>query len=91
MKAAEEGRIEIMKMLLDHKADMEASNRKGRTALSFAAAPSMKRATPVGTLRMLLGRGADRTRTDDSGMTPRAHAEKELREDAIGIFQEYDL
>ena len=43
-------------------ADVEGSNRKGRTALSFAAAPSMdgstRRNTPVTALQLLLQSGA---------------------------------
>lgn len=40
MKASEEGAVEVMRMLLAKNVDYEASNKKGRTALSFAAAPS---------------------------------------------------
>ena len=42
MKAAEEGHTEITRLIIDKGVDMEVTNRKGRTALSFAAAPSME-------------------------------------------------
>jgi len=90
LKASEEGSADIARMLLDKKADMEATNKKGRTALSFAAAPSMNgtkpRATAVEVLRLLLSSGAHAAKQDDRGMTARARAEKEKREDAIAVF-----
>ena len=90
MKAAEEGLVDIARLLLENKADMEATNKKGRTALSFAAAPSMNgtkpRATAVEVLRLLLTSGADAAKQDDRGMTARARAEKEKREDALAVF-----
>ena len=42
MKAAEEGHTEITRLIIDKGVDMEVTNRKGRAALSFAAAPSME-------------------------------------------------
>ena len=90
MKASEEGSVDIARLLLEKNADMEATNKKGRTALSFAAAPSMNgtkpRATAVEVLRLLLTSGADAAKQDDRGMTARARAEKEKREDAIAVF-----
>lgn len=94
MKAAEEGHAEIAKLLLDKGADMEVTNRKGRGALSFAAAPSMngkvKRPTPTETLKLLLERGADTSRKDDDGMTAKQRAMKEKRDDAVAIFEEFE-
>ena len=93
MKAAEEGAVEAMRMLLDKKADIEASNRKGRTALSFAAAPSndgtTRRPTPVSCLRLLLERGADAKRKDARGMSPKDYAMKDKRDDAIAVLEEF--
>ena len=72
MKAAEEGALECLRLLLDNKANIEAANRKGRTALSFAAAPSMRnddrtpRPTPIQCLRLLLERGAARAANTES-------------------------
>lgn len=90
LKAAEEGHTEIIKCLLEKKADLEVSNKKGRTALSFAAAPSMKRPTPTAALRLLLERGADPGHKDDMGVTPKARAAKEKRDDAVAIFIEFE-
>ena len=42
MKAAEGDAVEVMQALLEKKANIEASNKKGRTSLSFSAAPSNK-------------------------------------------------
>lgn len=93
MKAAEENCIEVMRMLLEKKVDIEVSNRKGRTALSFAAAPSdnlkTPRATAVGTLRLLLESGADAKRKDERGLTPKDYATKDNRDDALAIFEEF--
>jgi hypothetical protein len=93
MKAAEEGAVEAMRMLLDKKADIEASNRKGRTALSFAASPSndgtTRRPTPVSCLRLLLERGADAKRKDERGISPKDYAMKDKRDDAIAILEEF--
>lgn len=90
MKAAEEGYEAIVKMLVDSRVNLEEKNKKGRTALSFAAAPSMKRATPTETLRYLLTAGASQDATDDQGRTARDHATQENRSDAIAVFDEYD-
>jgi hypothetical protein len=93
MKAAEEGHVDILEMLLAKKVNIEACNRKSRTALSFAAAPSMKgktpRATPVEALRLLLQNGADARRKDDRGLDPKDYATREKREDALGVLAEF--
>ena len=90
MKAAEEGHADIIRLLLDKHADVEACNSKGRGALSFAAAPSMKRPTPVNALRLLLQRGADMSRVDSLGMTAKARARKEKRDEAVAVFEEFE-
>jgi len=96
MKAAEEGAVEVIRMLLAKKVDLEAHNKKGRTALSFAAAPSfnsqtkIERDTPVMALRLLLERGADPKHKDDRGNTAKDMAAKgKGREDALSIFEEF--
>ena len=94
MKASEEGFVEIMEMLIERKVDVEAVNRNGRTALSFAAAPSMRlserRDTPIDALRLLLLNGADPTRkcTTRRKWTPKQYAEKEKRHDAVTVLTE---
>ena len=93
MKAAEEGRTMIALQLLAHRADLEAINNKGRTALSFAAAPSGDRPTPRETLAFLMAWGADdtHTHTNDKFLTPLHEARKENREEAIKIFEYFDM
>ena len=94
MKAAEEGALECVRLLLDNKANIEAANRKGRTALSFAAAPSMRnddrtpRPTPIQCLRLLLERGAEPRRKDEQGKTAKDRAVMAKRDDAIAVFEE---
>ena len=95
MKAAQEGHLAIMHLLLYNSANLEATNRKGRTALSFAAAPSMnnteKRSTPVEAIRLLLEFNADPNHKDNEGRTPEQKAAKENRQDAIQIFNDWRL
>ena len=78
MKAAEEGHVEIMESLLDRGADIEAVNKKGRTALSFAACSLQKRETSVKALRL---------HRDRWGMTvhDRAVSGKRKRRSSSGI------
>lgn len=90
MKAAEEGHIEILQKLLEKDVDLEVVNKKGRSALSFAAAPSMKRPTATATLRLLLEYGADTTRKDAFGRTAKDHARSEKRDEAVAIFEEFE-
>lgn len=96
MKASEEGAVEVIRMLLAKKVDVEAHNKKGRTALSFAAAPSFnsqtktERDTPVQALRLLLQSGADPKHKDERGHTAKEMASKAKgREDAVSIFEEF--
>ena len=88
MKASEENEVQISKCLLSNRADIEATNRKGRTALSFATDPSMGRDTATDTLRLLLEKGADGYKKDEQGETPRSRANKKRRKDALRIFEE---
>ena len=89
MKAAEEGHTEIIRELLKQRANLEVTNKKGRGALSFAAAPSMKRPTKLDALRLLLEAGADRTRTDDEGNTAKKRAMMEKRDDVVAVFAKF--
>ena len=93
MKSAEEGAVEIMCMLLAKSVDLEARNKKGRTALSFAAAPSNNgsevRPTPVATLRLLLESGAKTQCKDVMGRTAKDRAVHEKRDDAVAILEEF--
>ena len=92
MKASEEDNEEIMRMLLDMKVDVEAANKKGRTALSFAAAPSNDGSTPrptaVAAIRLLLQSGAV-DKKDMTGVTAKDKAAREKRKDAVTVFEEF--
>lgn len=90
MKAAEDDHVDIINMLIDRGADLEIANRKGRTALSFAAAPSMGRKTPLAALRLLLSRGADLRAEDDGGMVPKERAQREKRLDAVQVIEMFE-
>ena len=61
----------------------------GKTALSFAACPSMRRNTACDTLQMLLESNADPSMTDNNGLTPKAHAIREKRLDALKILEQF--
>ena len=95
MKAAEEDYVQIVALLLGTKAtDIEATNNKGRTALSFAAAPSKKgyerRDSACQALRLLLAHGASCNHRDVSERTARERAVEEKRQDAINIIDSYN-
>ena len=63
MKAAEEDHTNVAMLLPNANADITTENKKGRTALSFAAAPSKdgtkRREAACATLCLLLERGVD--------------------------------
>ena len=94
MKASEEGLVEIMRHLLKKSVDVEAKNKKGRSALSFAAAPSMNGSTARPTrpqaIRLLLEHGVDPTKKDERGKTAKERAAAEKRTDAVLVFEEFE-
>ena len=89
MQAAEENETAIMRFLLQHKADIDVVNSEGRTALSFAVGPSMKRKTACDTMKLLLEHKADLRSKDKLGLTVKARAVRENRQDALVILNEY--
>ena len=95
MKAAEEDSVDCLRLLIEKKANLEATNRRGRTALSFAAAPSANnsdgndRPTALEALRILLEHGAVVSHTDDTGKTAKERAKAAERDDAIAILEEF--
>jgi len=95
MKASEEGNEEVIRMLLNKKVDIEVTNRKGRTALSFAAAPSndgsTRRPTAVAAMRLLLQSGANAHKADEKGATAKSRANDEKRDDALAVFDEFGV
>ena len=95
MIASQDGFVDIMRMLINKRADLEAANKNGRTALSFAAAPSMRggwvrRDTPLEALRLLLTCRADPKRECDfRGKTAAQYAGDFKRHDALQVFKEH--
>ena len=69
MMAPEEGFTEAMVILIDAGVDLEVVNRKGRNAVSFAAAPSIKREHDLHTVRILVEKGVDMNRKDNNRNT----------------------
>lgn len=90
MKAAEEGHYEIANMLLKKGADIEASNKKSRSVLSFASAPSMKRPFHSQMVRLLVERGAKLFKRDEKGLTPKERVQKENRDDSVELLEELE-
>jgi uncharacterized protein len=64
MVASERGRADIIKSLLDHKADPNAAGRDGTTALMLAAENNQPEI-----VKLLVGRGADPNKQDNNGWT----------------------
>ena len=89
MKAAEEGFVEAMVLLLEANVNIEAVNRKGRSALSFAAAPSMNRKHNLDAVRLLLEKGADAERKDDNKQTAKDRANAEGRKDVAALIESF--
>ena len=73
MVAAEVNNFSSCLLLLENRADVSATNRKGRCALSFAAAPSRdeskqeERVSAIEVLKLLLRLGANPVRVDVRG------------------------
>ena len=91
MKAAEENHTIIALQLLAHGADLEAVNNTGRTALSFAAAPSGDRPVARETLAFLMAWGANDGHRNHKSRTALEQARKENRTEAIGIFKYFQM
>jgi uncharacterized protein len=64
MAAAERARPDIVKLLLDHKADPNVAGRDAGTALMLAAENNQPEI-----VKLLIGRGADPNRQDNNGWT----------------------
>jgi hypothetical protein len=90
MKAAEEDYVGILKVLWECNADLEVTNKNGRSALSFAASPSWERPTSLAALRFLLQAGADIWRRDIFGQTALERCRREKRTEAILILEEFE-
>ena len=89
MKAAEEGHCEILKVLLEAKARVDATNSKGRSALSFAAAPSMGRQACILALELMLNANADLKHEDVRGETARARAVRDGFHESVATIDRF--
>lgn len=92
MKAAEEGHVVILQALIEIRANLEEANHKGRTALSFAAAPSKPRASHPDAVHALLYAGADRSVKDKTGRTAQERVASEQPENhvaTLAVFEEF--
>ena len=87
MKAAEVGWPDAMGLLLNAKAEIDRVNHKGRSALSFAAAPSMNQPHCVRGVQLLLQRKANSLQRDVRGLTPLDHARREGRSEIVLLLQ----
>lgn len=84
MAAAEAGRLEAAKLLLDRGADINARNLNGQTALmhaSFNGYPEM--------VQLLLEKGADVNATAESGATAWDHASSVGQVRIVEILEAY--
>ena len=90
MKAAEEGYLEIMEVLLDSGCEIDAVNSTGRTALSFAASPSGMRVEQPEAVELLLCSAANTTLVDSRGWTAKDWAVHENIYSAIAVFDNHD-
>ena len=88
VKAAEEGHVDITMALLDIGVNKEAANRNGRTALSFAAAPSKSRPANIAGRRLLLQQGCDASHRDAGYLAAEDRAAMENLWDALSVFEE---
>ena len=92
MKAAEEGHVGMLQAILMRGARLEEGNRKWRTALSFAAAPSQPRPSHPNAVCVLLEAGADSQVGDRTGRTPRQHLLTEQPEkyaETLAVLDEF--
>jgi ankyrin repeat protein len=81
MVASERGRPDIIKLLLDHKADPNVTGRDGTSALMLAAENNQPEI-----VKMLIARGADPNRQDNSGWTAVLKAAYQGNAQCIGIL-----
>jgi len=79
-RAASENRVDLMRLLISHGADLEARDKRGQTPL-FAAVESAR----ADAARLLLASGADVNATDSNGLTPLDMAFKSSSIDRIRV------
>lgn len=86
MKAALGGQPGTMRLLIDARADVNAANEKGTTALILSAYTS---AEPqfVECIKLLLGAGADKAQQDTFGQTALDYANDDEHAEAIELLK----
>ena len=81
MVATREGRLDIARALLDHGADVRASDRDGDTALGLAAAQNQSPSVAI-----LLEKGAQVNAKDRAGVTPLMRAASHGSREAMQVL-----
>jgi ankyrin repeat protein len=81
MWAAQNGHIEVMHLLLDRGAEIDASAQDGETALMLAAGDGRAEA-----VLLLLARGAQMDKKDKEGRTAADHAREHDREETLRLL-----
>jgi ankyrin repeat protein len=75
--ASKNNHLEVVRMLLEHNAEIHVQNNAGEVALHLAACHYLHVHLPhfqIDILRLLLDRGADVNATDNEGSTPLHHS-----------------
>ena len=94
MGAAELGHGRVVSLLLKHKANVNAANKKGRSALSFAAPPSTdgatRRESQILVMDILLSHGADVHMKDITGKTALERAQIEGHTEVAAFLKNLD-
>ena len=94
MKAAEADDVQSAELLLRFGANVDAVNRKGRTALSLAASPPFtpegaRRPVAVRVIELLVRNGASIDLPDAEGNTPLQWATRHGRREAIDVLRSF--
>lgn len=84
MVAIKEGHVESTAMLIQHKANIQAIDSNGWTALHHAACPWWEENPEIA--KLLIDAGADQTTKDMTGRTPADLAKESGNEDTIKLF-----
>ena len=82
LRALDAARLKWLTLLLDHGADVNARDDRGRTPLHAAARDN----SAPGVLALLLDRGADPNDRDNDGRTPLFRATRTGRKEDIGLL-----
>ena len=80
--------LEVVRLLLAKRADMNATTKRGRDVFSIAAAPSIGAAS-VEMLETLKNAGATMNRPDDRGLTPLDHARRARNDQVVAALTKW--